>query len=211
MQPTRRHRAGRPQTPARARNPRPSWSCSGWGLPCRRSHLRRGGLLHRRFTLTRLLGRFVFCGTVPRVTPGGCCPPPCPVESGLSSTPKRRDHLAGSSSRPLYRRRWFPRTSSRVSRRASPRVNPRTYRQTALPAPAGIRPPTGRCAPGCVRTHRSAAPRRPPRRRCGAARPNRSPGRSHHSAWRAARRHRCCRCARPRGCRASPGLRAAHR
>src|SRR3954469_24644295 len=32
-----------------------------------------GGLLHHRFTLTRhrSAGRFVFCGTVPRVTPGG--------------------------------------------------------------------------------------------------------------------------------------------
>jgi hypothetical protein len=29
--------------------------------------------------------RFVFCGTVPRVTPGGCYPPPRPVEPGLSS------------------------------------------------------------------------------------------------------------------------------
>ena len=29
--------------------------------------------------------RFAFCGTVPRVTPGGRYPPPCPVESGLSS------------------------------------------------------------------------------------------------------------------------------
>ena len=30
-------------------------------------------------------GRFVFCGTVPRVTPGGRYPPPRPVEPGLSS------------------------------------------------------------------------------------------------------------------------------
>ena len=29
--------------------------------------------------------RFALCGTVPRVTPGGRYPPPCPVESGLSS------------------------------------------------------------------------------------------------------------------------------
>jgi hypothetical protein len=29
--------------------------------------------------------RSVLCGTVPRVTPGGRCPPPCPVEPGLSS------------------------------------------------------------------------------------------------------------------------------
>jgi len=29
----------------------PIWPCSGWGLPCRRRHRRRGGLLHHRFTL----------------------------------------------------------------------------------------------------------------------------------------------------------------
>ena len=48
-----------------------------------------GGLLHRRFTLTAVgrsrRRRSVLCGTVPRVTPGGCYPPPCPVEPGLSS------------------------------------------------------------------------------------------------------------------------------
>jgi hypothetical protein len=31
--------------------------------------------------------RSVFCGTVPRVTPGGRYPPPCPVEPGPSSAP----------------------------------------------------------------------------------------------------------------------------
>jgi hypothetical protein len=31
--------------------------------------------------------RSALCGTVPRVTPGGRYPPPCPVEPGLSSTP----------------------------------------------------------------------------------------------------------------------------
>ena len=46
-----------------------------------------GGLLHRRFTLAerRSARRSAFCGTVPRVAPGGRYPPPCPVESGLSS------------------------------------------------------------------------------------------------------------------------------
>jgi hypothetical protein len=46
-----------------------------------------GGLLHRRFTLTPPVraGRSVLCGTFPRVTPGGRYPPPCSVESGLSS------------------------------------------------------------------------------------------------------------------------------
>ena len=38
--------------------------------------------------------RFVFCGTVPRVSPGGCYPPPRPVEPGLSSAAETRgfDH-----------------------------------------------------------------------------------------------------------------------
>jgi hypothetical protein len=35
--------------------------------------------------------RSVFCGTVPRVTPGGRYPPPCPVESGLSSARRSPD------------------------------------------------------------------------------------------------------------------------
>jgi hypothetical protein len=51
-----------------------------------------GGLLHHRFTLTEDRGprRSVFCGTVPRVTPGGRYPPPCPVEPGRSSRRSRR-------------------------------------------------------------------------------------------------------------------------
>ena len=45
-----------------------------------------GALLPHRFTLTPIqTGRFVFCGTFPRVTPGGRYPPPCPAEPGLSS------------------------------------------------------------------------------------------------------------------------------
>ena len=65
-----------------------------------------GGLLHHRFTLTacRSGRRFVLCGTVPRVTPGGCCPPPCPVEPGPSST-----GLPAAAARPAH-----PGTSVRV-------------------------------------------------------------------------------------------------
>ena len=49
-----------------------------------------GGLLHHRFTLTSAPAnerprRFVFCGTVPRVTPGRRYRPPCPAEPGPSS------------------------------------------------------------------------------------------------------------------------------
>ncbi len=39
--------------------------------------------------------RSVFCGTFPRVAPGGCYPPPCPVEPGPSS-----GTLAGPRGRP---------------------------------------------------------------------------------------------------------------
>jgi hypothetical protein len=61
-----------------------------------------GGLLHHRFTLAgrRSAWRFAFCGTVPRVAPGGRYPPPCPVESGLSSAEPggfRRGRPASSS------------------------------------------------------------------------------------------------------------------
>jgi len=48
-------------------------SCSGWGLPCRLCHQRRGELLPRLFTLTpwrEPTGRYVFCGTFPGVAPG---------------------------------------------------------------------------------------------------------------------------------------------
>ena len=40
--------------------------------------------------------RSVLCGTVPRITPGGCWPPPCPVEPGRSSAglPKEPDATA---------------------------------------------------------------------------------------------------------------------
>jgi len=52
-----------------------------------------GGLLHHPFTLTaaarRPRRRSTFCGTFPRVTPGGCYPPPCSVEPGRSSSPRR--------------------------------------------------------------------------------------------------------------------------
>jgi hypothetical protein len=63
-----------------------------------------GGLLHHRFTLTRapeaspMPGRSVFCGTVPRVTPGRRYRPPCPAEPGPSSPgpESQRGRPAGS-------------------------------------------------------------------------------------------------------------------
>jgi len=59
-----------------------------------------GGLLPHRFTLTagRSPWRSVLCGTVSRVTPGGCYPPPCSAEPGRSSASAER--MTRSSCRP---------------------------------------------------------------------------------------------------------------
>ena len=61
----------------------PIWSCSRWGLPCRRRCRRRGALLPHPFTLARRRPealrrwRFAFCGTFPGVAPAGRYPAPC--------------------------------------------------------------------------------------------------------------------------------------
>ncbi len=69
----------------------PAWSCSRWGLPCRRCHQRPRCALTAPFHpclcgKTPRHRRSVLCGTVPILTDGGSYPPPCPVEPGLSST-----------------------------------------------------------------------------------------------------------------------------
>ena len=79
-----------------------------------------GGLLHHRFTLTHaypkrvVRGRSVLCGTVPRVTPGGCWPPPCPVEPGRSSAPPVRA-VTRPPGRLIRRRVYVPTDSGRVT------------------------------------------------------------------------------------------------
>src|SRR6201996_300591 len=57
--------------------------------------------------------RFVFCGTVPRVTPGRCYRPPCPAEPGPSSP-----HQV-----------WRGRPADSL---AAPRIGPRPARQHRL-------------------------------------------------------------------------------
>ena len=71
----------------RAASSSPVWPCSGRGLPCGPCHHDPGGLLHHPFTLTPAVKprRSALCGTVSRISPGGCYPPPCPVEPGRSS------------------------------------------------------------------------------------------------------------------------------
>ena len=83
MRPTCEHRAGR----SFAQALRPSWSCSRRGLPSRHGHpWRWWSLTPPCHPCQDCSWRSVLCGTVPRVTPGGRYPPPCPVEPGLSST-----------------------------------------------------------------------------------------------------------------------------
>ena len=65
----------------------PIWSCSEWGLPCHLCYHRRGALLPHHFNLTGLerLGRYIFCGTIHRLTPSRCYLALYPLEPGLSS------------------------------------------------------------------------------------------------------------------------------
>ena len=108
----------------------PIWSCSARGLPCRGCHHPRGELLPHHFTLTRTRRagrrRYVFCGTFPRIAPGGRYPPRCPLESGLSST-----HVTGHD-HVLY---WG---GTPISQERPPeyRKNPAAAR---IPAPSGTR------------------------------------------------------------------------
>ncbi|NMM97647.1 hypothetical protein G1C97_0596 [Bifidobacterium sp. DSM 109959] len=77
---------------------------------CHAAHCyqRPGGLLHRRFTLTRSRGRSVLCCAISQVTLGGRYPPSCSAEPGSSSADPNEDHGRGHqevSSRQLYIRR----------------------------------------------------------------------------------------------------------
>ena len=56
---------------------------------------RPGGLLHRRFTLTRLRGRSVLCCAISQVALGGRYPPSCSMEPGSSSADSNEDHGRG--------------------------------------------------------------------------------------------------------------------
>jgi hypothetical protein len=94
----------------RGRSATPTWSCSRWGLPCRRRCRRRGALLPHPFTLTARepkrgprVWRFAFCGTFPEVTLAGRYPAPCfrgartflPLSEGSASGEERSsDRLA---------------------------------------------------------------------------------------------------------------------
>lgn len=75
QRPTRRHRAGSPQASAPGRHlavTALAWPCSGWGLPSHPGHPGCWWALTPPFHpyRPRWGRRSVFCGTVPRVTPG---------------------------------------------------------------------------------------------------------------------------------------------
>jgi len=67
----------------------PVWPCSRWGLPSQADHSTCWCALTAPFHPCRktlnISRRFPFCCTVPSLAAGGCYPPPCPVEPGLSS------------------------------------------------------------------------------------------------------------------------------
>ena len=123
--------------PARQRQPKPTppaaptWSCSRWGLPCRRRYRRRGALLPHHFTLTAPAVRWGVPWDRPMGDGAWRCvsvalslgsPPPgvtrhrASVEPGLSSLPPARrptaerpsDRLASDDMGCVARRRKPP-------------------------------------------------------------------------------------------------------
>src|SRR4051812_35726918 len=107
---------------------------------------RAGGLLHHRFTLTtaRRRWRSAFCGTVPRVTSGGCWPPPCPVEPGPSSKespPPRSPGQPIRTHRIAVRRAGRPRHSVKRTRLVSGSASASTS-WTSSPTGSGSSPLT---------------------------------------------------------------------
>ena len=117
----------------------PTWSCSRWGLPCRRRCRRRGALLPHHFTLAarrperRTSSAVCFCGTFPGVAPAGRYPAPClrgartflPTPSELDEE-RPSDRLAGKiwdgAPRLSNRATGSARLRYRAERVAKPRV-----------------------------------------------------------------------------------------
>jgi hypothetical protein len=127
---------------SRGANAPPFRPSSWWGLPSRRSHLRRWWSLTPPFHPYRSAEtdrRSVLCGTVPRVTPGGRYPPPRPMEPGPSSTPITgcRGRPADSSAVPRpYKQARAPSGRS-ITRRRSALFASSDRRPQAAPAPHG--------------------------------------------------------------------------
>jgi hypothetical protein len=85
------HLSMRPTWTSPGRVDGPAWPCTGRGLPGRRvtaapvRSYRTISPLPVRDARADAPSAVCFCGTFPRVSPGGRYPPPCPSVSGLSS------------------------------------------------------------------------------------------------------------------------------
>ena len=88
---TGRRDALRPTWTSPSRVDGPAWPCTGRGLPGRRvtttpvRSYRTFSPLPVRDSRVAAPSAVCFCGTFPRLSPGGRYPPPCPLVSGLSS------------------------------------------------------------------------------------------------------------------------------
>ena len=97
-----------------------------------------------------------FCGTFPRVSPGGSYPPPCPVVSGLSSRGFHlpRDRVTRRSKDRPRQLRWEPQS-----------VQPPTASEPSLQTGHSATPSVQRRAHEAIRTSSRLEPRLPPPRR----------------------------------------------
>ena len=97
----------------------PIWSCSRWGLPCRRMLPPTRCALTAPFhpcrrRIAAALGRFAFCCTFRGLAPPRNYLAPCSVEPGLSSAKNRSGCLADSRAQYTGRARLRARASLRA-------------------------------------------------------------------------------------------------
>jgi hypothetical protein len=109
--------------------------------------------------------RSVLCGTVSRITPGGCYPPPCPVEPGRSSALRGEPRATRPSSRPIRVAESSPAICGSAGRTPDRGLSP-SARSRRSADPAGSRSGSRRTA---------VARRPPPTRPRPALRPRRAP------------------------------------
>ena len=143
VRPTREHRTGRPRTLAQEAEPLvplPSWPCSGWGLPSRRSHLRRWWSLTPPFHPYRpgpaigwSVSAVCFLWHCPAGHPGSALPTtlPCGARTFLTA------HRAARPPRQLTRHRKD--TASPPLRGACPQPPRAAARPARLPGAYGQR------------------------------------------------------------------------
>jgi hypothetical protein len=115
----------------------PTWSCSRWGLPCRRRCRRRGALLPHPFTLARRpkapAGRLLSVALSLGSPPPGITRHRVSVEPGLSSPELPRGRPSGHLAQPRCRLARLPFQALTTARARRPAAR-------ASPGPAGRRP-----------------------------------------------------------------------